>query len=94
MILHILLSNSAAKNREPVCFRAQCVLSTTTTSTATTTVLDVEKLRLPSLEVHSNSVAANRPWTYIGAVGPPTEVKLVPSVSKLTSIFCFMWWLC
>ncbi|KAJ4721396.1 RNA polymerase sigma factor [Melia azedarach] len=73
-----------SKNREPVCFRAQCVLSTTTTSTATTTVLDVEKLRLPSLEVHSNSVAANRPWTYIGAVGPPTEENFGASLATET----------
>ncbi|KAL5767718.1 hypothetical protein ACOSP7_014314 [Xanthoceras sorbifolium] len=65
---HLLLS----KNKEPLCFRTHCILSTTSpsTSTATAAVLDVEKLRLPSLEDHSNSVAANRPWTYIGAVGP------------------------
>lgn len=49
-----------------------------------TTVLDVEKLRLPSLEAHSNAVAANRQWTYFGAVGPSTEVRLVPFVNKLT----------
>lgn len=50
-------------------------------------MLDVEKLRLPSLEAHSNAVAANRQWTYFGAVGPPTEVRLVPSVNKLTDAF-------
>lgn len=68
----------AAKSRDPLCFRAQSILSTTSrsTSTGTTTVLDVEKLRLPSLEVNSDSLAANRPWTYTGATGPPTEVRI------------------
>ncbi|BFG37649.1 hypothetical protein CerSpe_239230 [Prunus speciosa] len=66
-----------AKSRDPLCFRAQSILSTTSrsTSTGTTTVLDVEKLRLPSLEVNSNSLAANRPWTYTGVTGPPTEAN-------------------
>ncbi|XP_021831361.1 RNA polymerase sigma factor sigB isoform X2 [Prunus avium] len=66
-----------AKSRDPLCFRAQSILSTTSrsTSTGTTTVLDVEKLRLPSLEVNSDSLAANRPWTYTGATGPPTEAN-------------------
>lgn len=69
---------SAAKNREAIYFRVQCALSTTSPplSTSTTAVLDIEKLRLPSLESHSNSVAAHRPWTYIGVVGPPTEVRI------------------
>lgn len=68
----------AAKSRDPLCFRAQSILSTASrsTSTGTTTVLDVEKLRLPSLEVNSDSLAANRPWTYTGVTGPPTEVRI------------------
>ncbi|BBN67781.1 RNApolymerase sigma subunit 2, partial [Prunus dulcis] len=66
-----------ANSRDPLCFWAQSILSTTSrsTSTGTTTVLDVEKLRLPSLEVNSDSLAANRPWTYTGATGPPTEAN-------------------
>ncbi|CAB4285941.1 unnamed protein product [Prunus armeniaca] len=66
-----------AKSRVPLCFRAQSILSTASrsTSTGTTTVLDVEKLRLPSLEVNSDSLAANRPWTYTGATGTPTEAN-------------------
>ncbi|KAK6232672.1 hypothetical protein SCA6_002745 [Theobroma cacao] len=56
----------------------KCVLSTTSSSTSTTAtaVLDVEKLRLPSFEAHPNSVAVDRPWTYIGATGPPSEASL------------------
>lgn len=75
-----------SKSKEPICFRTHCVLSTTSpsTSTATTTVLDVEKLRLPSLEAHSNAVAANRQWTYFGAVGPPTEESLGASLATET----------
>ncbi|PPS14119.1 hypothetical protein GOBAR_AA06452 [Gossypium barbadense] len=65
-----------AKHKESICFRSQCVLSTTSsTSTATTAVLDVEKLRLPSFEAHSNSVVTDRPWTYTGATGPPSEAS-------------------
>ncbi|XVE62403.1 hypothetical protein DITRI_Ditri06bG0115600 [Diplodiscus trichospermus] len=66
-----------AKHKESIYFRAHCVLSTTSpsTSTATTTVLDVEKLRLPTFEAHPNSVVADRPWTYIGATGPPSEAN-------------------
>lgn len=68
---------SAAKNREAIYFRVQCALSTTSPppSTSATAVLEIAKLQLPSLESHSNSVAARRPWTYIGAMGPPTEVR-------------------
>lgn len=71
------------KSREPIYFRVQCMLSTTSppTSASTTTVLDIEKLRLPSLEDHSNSVAAHRPWTYIGATGPPTEANFGASLA-------------
>ncbi|KAG4177269.1 hypothetical protein ERO13_A11G301900v2 [Gossypium hirsutum] len=65
-----------SKHKESICFRSQCVLSTTSsTSTATTAVLDVEKLRLPSFEAHSNSVVTDRPWTYTGATGPPSEAS-------------------
>ncbi|KDP39610.1 hypothetical protein JCGZ_02630 [Jatropha curcas] len=62
----------SAKSREPVCFRAQCILSTTSPSTSTA-VLDLEKLRLPSFEAHPDSLVANSPWTYVGSIGPPKE---------------------
>jgi len=71
----IALWKLAAKNGEPFCFRAQCALSSASPSTSTA-VLNLEKLRLPSLESHSDSIAANRPWTYIGGIGPPKEVRL------------------
>ncbi|XP_022896521.1 RNA polymerase sigma factor sigB-like [Olea europaea var. sylvestris] len=48
-------STHPAKSRDPIYFRTQCILST-----ATTTVLELEKLQLPSLEVISNSVPADR----------------------------------
>ncbi|KAE8725215.1 RNA polymerase sigma factor sigB [Hibiscus syriacus] len=65
-----------SKHKESAGFRAQCIVSTTSsTSTATTTVLDVQKLRLPSFEAHSNSVVTDRPWTYTGATGPPSEAS-------------------
>ncbi|CAN4125155.1 unnamed protein product [Withania somnifera] len=57
------------KGRDPFQFRTQCVLSTTSASTSkvAATVLDIEKLQLPSIEVLSNSVAADRSWK------PPSE---------------------
>nr|AKC88660.1 sigma factor [Hypseocharis bilobata] len=65
------------KIRGPIYFRAQCILSTMSapTSTATTTLLHMEKLQIPSLEAHSNSISEKSPWTHIGALGPPTEAK-------------------
>ncbi|KAK4410985.1 RNA polymerase sigma factor sigB [Sesamum angolense] len=100
-----------AKSREATSFRTQCILSTTPppTLTATTSVLDFEKLQLSSLEAIPNQVPADRSWstptssaktamldlgglpsldahpiataanktrTYVGAIGPPSEVNL------------------
>ncbi|KAL4351777.1 hypothetical protein GQ457_06G024120 [Hibiscus cannabinus] len=73
-----------SKHKESICFRAQCVVSTTS-STATTTVLDVQKLRLPSFEADSNSVVTDRPWTYTGATGPPSEASFGATENLLTS---------
>lgn len=69
----------AAKTRHPISFRTQYMLSTTSPSSSAgkTNLLDMEELRLPSLEVNSDSLIANRPWTYTGAIGPPTEVRVV-----------------
>lgn len=81
---HIQLS---AKNGEPFRFRAQCALSSASPSTSTSTaVLDLERLRFPSLESHSDSIAANRPWTYIGEIGPPKEPLFGTSLATETLI--------
>ncbi|TYI16479.1 hypothetical protein ES332_A08G258100v1 [Gossypium tomentosum] len=64
-----------SRHKESICFRAHCVLSTTSpsASTRTTSVLDVEKLRLPFFEAQPNSIVADRERTYIGGTGPPSE---------------------
>ncbi|GMI88776.1 RNApolymerase sigma subunit 2, SIGMA FACTOR 1, SIGMA FACTOR 2, SIGMA FACTOR B [Hibiscus trionum] len=64
-----------SRHKEPICFQAQCLLSTTSLSTltATTAMLDVEKLRLPIFEAHPSSVVADREQTYIEASGSPSE---------------------
>ncbi|CAI0433370.1 unnamed protein product [Linum tenue] len=64
-------------------FRAQCALSTTTSPS--TAVLELEKLRLSSLEPHSNSVAANKTWTYTGAVCPETFQVTLATETLITS---------
>ncbi|XP_044499671.1 RNA polymerase sigma factor sigB-like [Mangifera indica] len=76
-----------AKNKDPICFQTQCILSTISpsASTATTTALN-EKLRLSSLEPHSNSFAAHRQWTYIGGGGPPTEANFGAALATETLI--------
>ncbi|KAB5529658.1 hypothetical protein DKX38_019739 [Salix brachista] len=74
-----------SKNREPYCFLAQCVLSSASPATSTV-VLDLEKLRLPSLEPHSDSIAANRPWTYIGGIGPQKKPPFGTSLAAETLI--------
>ena len=96
----------AVKSREAINFRTQCISSVTSVPTATTSsVLELEKLQLSSLEAFPSSAAADRSWrvststsamlelekvasldtrpipfvaerplTYVGAVGPPSEV--------------------
>ncbi|XP_044469588.1 RNA polymerase sigma factor sigB-like [Mangifera indica] len=80
-------THNPANNKDPIFFRTQCTLSTTLppTSAARTTVLE-EKLSLSSLDAHSNSFATNRPWTYIGAVGPPTEENFGATLATETFI--------
>ncbi|GLT95451.1 hypothetical protein SLE2022_131320 [Rubroshorea leprosula] len=73
---HSAAHTNLSKYKEHLCFRTQSILSTASSSRSSTAVIDVEKLRLPSLEAHSNSVTADRPWTYIGGTGPPTEASL------------------
>ncbi|XP_030549928.2 RNA polymerase sigma factor sigB isoform X2 [Rhodamnia argentea] len=78
------------KNKEPTYFRAQCLLSTTSlptsssSSAATAVILVMEKLRLPSLEILTDSATSNRPWMYTGAVGPPAEVNLGATLAAET----------
>ncbi|XP_065853347.1 RNA polymerase sigma factor sigB [Euphorbia lathyris] len=79
------LPQSQAKSRDPVYFRAQCILSTTSPSTSTT-VLDLERLRLPSFEAHSDSVTAKSPWTYVGAIDPPKEATFGSTLATETLI--------
>ncbi|KAJ9179832.1 hypothetical protein P3X46_008150 [Hevea brasiliensis] len=76
--------SQSPRNRESICFRAQCILSTT--SRTSSAVLDLEKLRLPSFESHSDSVAANCPWTYVGAIGPPKEATFGSTLATETLI--------
>lgn len=65
---------------------AQCALSTTSPSTSvgTTTVLSMEKLRLPSLDTNSESVTSHRPWMYTGAIGPHTEANFEAALATET----------
>ncbi|KAI5647658.1 hypothetical protein M9H77_33663 [Catharanthus roseus] len=59
-----------SKGREPEYIRTQCILSTTSPVPSTTsTVLEIEKLRLPSLEPNSNS-------TTDGSWKPPTSTTM------------------
>ncbi|XP_043694810.1 RNA polymerase sigma factor sigB [Telopea speciosissima] len=65
------------------CFRVQSVLSTTTTAMETT-VVDMGKLSLPSLEAHSSTVAGNQPLTYVRAFGPPIKDSLEATLATET----------
>ncbi|GFZ02689.1 RNApolymerase sigma subunit 2 [Actinidia rufa] len=49
-------------------------------------MLDMEKLRLLSLATHSNSAAADRPWTCMGTIRPPTEANFGSSLATETLI--------
>eukprot|EP00262_Sarcandra_glabra_P022268 TRINITY_DN9827_c0_g1_i2.p1 TRINITY_DN9827_c0_g1~~TRINITY_DN9827_c0_g1_i2.p1 ORF type:complete len:570 (-),score=109.37 TRINITY_DN9827_c0_g1_i2:161-1870(-) len=70
--------NNLLKTRDPVCFRGQCISSTTIA------VVDMEKLRIPSLEAHSASVATVRPLTYVGAIGPPAKANFGAALATET----------
>ncbi|XP_047334105.1 RNA polymerase sigma factor sigB [Impatiens glandulifera] len=66
-----------SKGKEPTCLRTQCVFSTVApvASATMTSVLDMEKLWV-SLESQSRHVVADKPLTYIGITGPPSQVNL------------------
>lgn len=70
----------AAKSREAINFRTQCILSVTSVSTATTSaVLELEKLQLPPLETFPNSAAADRSWR-TSSRSAMLELEKVPSL--------------
>ncbi|KAB1223406.1 RNA polymerase sigma factor sigB [Morella rubra] len=46
----------------------------------------MDKLRLLSLETNSDSFTANRPWTYMGEITPPTEAKFEATLATETLI--------
>ncbi|CAI9769670.1 unnamed protein product [Fraxinus pennsylvanica] len=64
-----------AKSRDPIYFRTQCILST-----ATTTVLELERLQLSSLEAISNSVPADRSSKPTGTAVLDLEKLKLPSL--------------
>ncbi|XP_027106737.2 RNA polymerase sigma factor sigB-like [Coffea arabica] len=73
-----------SKNRDPIHVRTQCILSTTSAPTsATSTVLDIEKLRLLSLEANSNSVSDG---SWKAPKSPAMAAVLVMEKLKLISL--------
>nr|AKC88668.1 sigma factor [Pelargonium echinatum] len=73
-----------SKIQGPVYLRTRCVLSTISapTSAATSTLLDMEKLQISSLEAHSNPVSAHCRWTHMEAIGPPTEASFEATLAR------------
>ncbi|OIT33290.1 PREDICTED: RNA polymerase sigma factor sigB-like [Nicotiana attenuata] len=69
-----------SKGRDHIHLRTQCILATTSaaTSTATSTVLNIEKLKLPSIEILSSSVAVERSWK-----PPSTATSAVLDIPRL-----------
>ncbi|KAL4199261.1 hypothetical protein AMTRI_Chr03g50290 [Amborella trichopoda] len=62
--IHIRTSyHNNLRTREATCFQTQCVSSTATV------VVDVDKVRVPSLGGHSTSVSTHGPLTYVGTIG-------------------------
>ncbi|XP_021850551.1 RNA polymerase sigma factor sigB [Spinacia oleracea] len=80
-VLHPPSASSSAtsllRNRDLVCFRPQCAVSTPPppTAAAETSIFDVEKLRLPYVESNSNSLSAFAQSTFLSTLGSPAEVK-------------------
>ncbi|XP_068650395.1 RNA polymerase sigma factor sigB-like [Aristolochia californica] len=67
-----------SKPREVLFLRVQCL------SSSTAAVLDSEKLYIPSLEAYSTSVAAVRPLTYVGSIGPPAKINYEAALASET----------
>ncbi|XP_021759955.1 RNA polymerase sigma factor sigB-like [Chenopodium quinoa] len=79
-ILHPPSASSASsllRNRDSVCFRTQCAVSTppAPTAAAETAVFDVEKLRLSYVESNSNSLSAYAHANFSSTLGSPAEAK-------------------
>ncbi|KAL2892705.1 RNA polymerase sigma factor sigB [Bienertia sinuspersici] len=76
-------ATSLLRNRDLVCFRAQCVVSTSPlpTAAAETAIFDVEKLRLPYVESSSNSLTNYARSTFLSSLGSPTEAKFDTALS-------------
>ncbi|XP_059312007.1 RNA polymerase sigma factor sigB-like [Lycium ferocissimum] len=72
-----------SKGRDHIHLRTQCILSTTSAVTSTSTVLGIEKLQLPSIEILSSSVAAERSWK---PPSPDTTAVLDMQKLKLLSL--------
>lgn len=70
----------AAKSREAINFRTQCIVSVTSVSAATSAVLELEKLQIPPLETFPNSAAADRSWRTATSTSAMLELEKVPSL--------------
>lgn len=70
-------ATSHLRNRDLVCFRPQCAVSTPPppTAAAETAIFDVEKLRLPYVESNSNSLSAYAQTAFLSNLGSPAEAK-------------------
>ncbi|KAJ8442539.1 hypothetical protein Cgig2_026481 [Carnegiea gigantea] len=69
-------SSPPLRTRDSVCFRTQCPLSaSSSTSNVETAVLDIGKLHLPYVEANSSSLLAYGSLTYLNPEGSPTEAK-------------------
>nr|AKC88678.1 sigma factor [Pelargonium x hortorum] len=76
-----------SKIRGPVYFQTRCVLYTISAPTSSTsTLLDMEKLQISSLEAHSNPVSAQRRWTHMEAIGPPMEASFQATLARETLV--------
>ncbi|XP_010528784.1 PREDICTED: RNA polymerase sigma factor sigB [Tarenaya hassleriana] len=65
--------------KDGVFFQPQC-----TASVSAPSVLDVENLRLPSFNTHSDSLVSDDRWTCTGIIGPPTQEKYSEALASET----------
>lgn len=65
-----MLPYFAVKPRGPVNVRNQCV------SSQMTAVIELDKTYVPTLDARTNSSAVTRPLSYVGAIGPPSKVRV------------------
>lgn len=79
---HHHFATRLSKGRDPVYIRTQCILSTASPVASASTVIDIEKLQLPSLEANSNSTTdgswkPHDPSTTMTAVLDMDKLKLL-----------------